>query len=223
MKGNEVYNVLQEKNIPYLYHANSVTTSCTFLTKGGLLSRGYVESRKLQQTPQASDEKDKQVGVWDDTFMDTVDIHARAKQYNEYGPVLFVMQADILASLPAGTEVLVTKDNPIYWTDRQPEDEKYFVTADKLRDGLVKGTFKQMIIVRTPAGLLSFGGFLTKIVFDDPVQKRGGSDVFQLSERKLQAAAGQGRVRVTIEKRQCVSGCRCLTYYQGGSAREDFF
>ena len=43
MTGSDVYDVLQTKGVNILYHANTVTTSCTFLRIGGLASRGYVE------------------------------------------------------------------------------------------------------------------------------------------------------------------------------------
>ena len=49
-------------------------------------SRGYVEDRRLPQTPQYSDDADKQLGIWSDVFTDGVDIHARGSIRN-YGPV----------------------------------------------------------------------------------------------------------------------------------------
>jgi hypothetical protein len=83
MNGRDVYRVLQAKGVNTLHHANSVTTSCTFLRIGGLASRGYVEDRHLAQTPQYSDDGDKQLGLWYHVFTDGVDIHARARRRND--------------------------------------------------------------------------------------------------------------------------------------------
>jgi hypothetical protein len=86
----DVIRTLDRKGNGYLYHANTIRTSCTFLANGGLLSRGAVEARGLQQTPQRSDGDDRRYGVWDDIWLDGVDIHAQARRENVYGPVLFI-------------------------------------------------------------------------------------------------------------------------------------
>ena len=79
MQAAEVYAVLRQIGVTQLHHANTVTTSCTFLEQGGLASRGFVEDRHLSQTAQpASDEIDKRYGIWHDVFLDHVDIHYRA-------------------------------------------------------------------------------------------------------------------------------------------------
>jgi len=58
LPANRVYQILQDKGIRYLYHANSVLTSCQFLRAGALLSRGTIERRELYQTDQSSDDID---------------------------------------------------------------------------------------------------------------------------------------------------------------------
>lgn len=117
MKPSDVYEVLKGIGASRLHHANTVTTSCTFLEHGGLLSRGYVESHHLEQTYQPSDDIDQKYGIWDRVFVDHVDIRYRAgrvKGPNQYGPVLFELPLDILLNLPTASDVLVTKMNPIY-------------------------------------------------------------------------------------------------------------
>src|SRR5437879_6502931 len=103
MKGSDVYGVLKEVGATHLYHANSITTSCTFLEQGGLMSRGLVEGRGLEQTKQLSDRIDKKYGIWHSIFLDHIDIHHRANGLNLYGPVLFVLDLEILLGLPEGT------------------------------------------------------------------------------------------------------------------------
>jgi len=64
MKPSDVYAVLKQSRVAHLYHANSVTTSCTFLEQGGLLSRGFVQKSGFSQTAQSSDDVDKKYGIW---------------------------------------------------------------------------------------------------------------------------------------------------------------
>ena len=64
----ELANFFQEKGVQHYYHANTLKTSLSFIHAGGLLSRGDVERMELQQTPQRSDRKDREVDVWDDQY-----------------------------------------------------------------------------------------------------------------------------------------------------------
>ena len=64
MKPDGVYQVLKGIGATHLHHANTVTTSCTFLEHAALLSRDYVEKHGLAQTNQSSDEIDKKYGIW---------------------------------------------------------------------------------------------------------------------------------------------------------------
>lgn len=65
MNPADVYHVLDGIGARVLHHANTASTSCTFLEHGALLSRGCVEGRGLSQTAQASDAIDKKFGIWD--------------------------------------------------------------------------------------------------------------------------------------------------------------
>ena len=117
MQGTDIYDVLKKIKAPRLHHANSGTTSRTFLEQGGLLSRGFVEQRGLNQTAQPSDDLDMKYGIWDRIFVDQVDIHTRARRKkapNEYGPVLFLLELDALIQLPAGADVLVNRPAHIW-------------------------------------------------------------------------------------------------------------
>ena len=111
-----VYEILKSKGVDFLYHANSVQTSCTFLKNGSLLSRGVVQRRGFRQTEQPSDVIDQKYGVWLDIFTDSVDIHQRANRRNTYGPVLFKINIDILKTLNL-PPLWITKKNPTKWID----------------------------------------------------------------------------------------------------------
>lgn len=73
--GNEIKSYLLKKNITELFHANTVTTSLSFISEGGLLSRGEVEKRGLKQTSQLSDDDDKLYNIWNDVFFDSCDVY----------------------------------------------------------------------------------------------------------------------------------------------------
>jgi hypothetical protein len=112
----DVFSFLIEIGVTHLYHANTATTAASFLKEGGLLSRGAVESKSLLQTGQKSDDIDKLYGVWNDIFLDDLDIHQRSKKHNFYGPVLFRFKTEILTS-PWTPDVAITKKNPVDWKE----------------------------------------------------------------------------------------------------------
>ena len=154
--------VLKNKKVHYLYHANTVVTAITFLENNGLYSRQAVEDKGLFQTPQVSDETDKFFGVYNDIFFDSCDIHARASKVNSYGPVLFVYHVDLLSNYLA--HVAITKSNPLYWKAATTENEKYFQNIEEIMQDFNYGTFAQHITIRN-IGYIGFS-FLSKIIFD---------------------------------------------------------
>lgn len=221
MLGPDVRAVLRERRIFEIHHANTVTTSCTFLRVGGLASRGYVDDRGLPQTTQDSDGIDQHYGIWYDVFTDSVDIHERARRRNFYGPVLFVLNTSVLSELPPGSSVLVSKKNPTKWTDNEPEYDRFFPTSDNLRTDFVKGTFDQMIMIRTPNGILPFTGEVT-VILDDPQRRlSNGADAFTWASERLFEAAQAGGVNLHIHARECREGCRCVENY--ATTNVDFF
>lgn len=214
MKGSDVHAVLMQKGISHLHHANTVTTSCSFLRSGGLVSRGLAVKLGVPQTPQDSDAIDQQFGIWHDIFTDTVDIHARASQRNYYGPVLFVLDTAMLLSLPSGSDVLVTKKNPTKWVNGEQASDRYYQTPAELSMFLSRGTFDQMIIVRTPSGHLPFAGKHAEIVLDNPQGKlQNGSDAYVSAEAKLRTTASASGVKATISQRACNPNCKCVGQY----------
>ncbi|MGV3627212.1 MAG: hypothetical protein ACO1PN_05950 [Betaproteobacteria bacterium] len=214
MKGAEVYSVLQVKRIHQLYHANSITTSATFLRLGGLASREHVEHHGLAQTSQYTDEIDQRFGIWNDVFTDSVDIHARIKNRNQYGPVLFILDTKILTTLPVDIDVLITKSNPTKWANGQEHPDRYFTTPAELAAGLIKGTFDQMITYRIPNGLLPFGAHLQQIILDDPkVNRPDNIGNYAITQQALQEAAAIGEVATPISQRTCEAECKCCQFY----------
>ena len=106
-----VYEALRDKGVEQLHHANSVVTACQFIRSKSLLSRGTVDRMGITQTPQDSDEIDRRYSIWFDVFMDSVDIHHRAKRANVYGPVLLVFDLKLIDRNGTG-RLWITKLNP---------------------------------------------------------------------------------------------------------------
>lgn len=212
MNGHEVYEILREKWVYNLHHANTLITACTFLRLGGLASRGYVVDHRLPQTPQYTDNADRKFGIWYDIFLDGIDLHERGKIRNNYGPVLFIIPTTILLNLPNETEVFVTRKNPSNWVDGEMDEDRYFITPEELRDGYTYGDFGQHIILRTSTGILPFNVAQLNIILDDPqCQLLNGNDAYANAIQMLQSSASVSGLNLNIAKRQCRQGCRCMT------------
>jgi len=221
MTGAEVYEILVNRGIAQLYHANSVRTSISMLKLQGIASRQLVAQKQLPQSIQFSDDADKRVGVWNDIFFDTVDIHSRASNRNKYGPVAFVMDIAFLKSLPADSQVLVTRLNPSKW-EEAPNVQRYFSNTKELSAGLEVGNFDQMITIRTRGGLVPFGNFLRSLILDEPRLTAGIGPEFQSASTALASAANTNNFPLSIQRRTCFS-CKCLKSYAEKESRIPFF
>ena len=208
----ELYQFLLQKGIKYLYHANTVTTACTFIEQGGLLSRGSVQRRGLKQTSQSSDALDKRYNVWDDIFLDVFDLHGYFPRQNLYGPVCFKLKIELLLdpNLPA---VGITNDNPQYWyTD--DDNINYVRTvkqyADEFERNYEENTIQQkMLTIRSNDYLLPFKDYLIQIILDDPGKKA----IYDAAYNTLVTALEKRDIdKSVLTKRQC-GNCFCKKNY----------
>lgn len=205
----EIKEIFIEKSINHLYHVNTVLTSLTFLNNDGLLSRGAVDDMELIQTKQESDESDKEFGVFYDIFFDSVDIHTRAKKINDYGPITFVYSISLIDELPEGI-IKITKSNPIYWTKDMAEEERYFTTADDLRNDFNKGTFCQHITLKDCHYPISFS-HLEYIVIDDP--QIHNKIYYETAVNTINDVLKKNNIAVDLKTRVCPEECQCKTQY----------
>lgn len=167
----ELYKFLQKKNITHLFHANTVATSLLYLEHKNLLSRQYVEDHKLYQTSQYTDEKDKKLGIYDDIFLDIVDIHSYLSRPNFYGPFLFVFNVEILIS-GLIEAVRITKKNPSAWDPEGNTDEWYYSKIEDFEADYMQGDrvadVGKMIILRNVGGRLPLLPYCLKFMLDNP-------------------------------------------------------
>ena len=213
----KVFKILKDKGVETIHHANSVITSCQFLRKTSLMSRGTIDRVGLFQTDQKSDRTDKQYGVWFDIFVDSVDIHRRAKRANLYGPVLFELDIELIRHAYTG-RVWVTKCNPIKWSKNKKHEKRWFTSAEDLEENFSYGTFDQMIVFRHCGGELPIKKYLKRIILDDPQLKLNKSDIninyFSMAYGALSLSITEGRIDIPIEKRKCSIDCSCIKDYR---------
>ncbi|WP_434305394.1 hypothetical protein [Clostridium botulinum] len=222
INNEELYNYLIDSGIRYLYHANSVTTACTYIKQGGLLSRGAVEEQGLIQTSQNSDYKDKKYGVWFDIFLDTVDLHELFKGPNFYGPVLFMYSIDVLID-DLTTAIWITKDNPTNWYEEQTLEDRYFKNVLEYKKLRLPNPYKKMIIIKNIKKPLNFDLYLKQIILDDPRGIYYGVNFYDKAEEKLiNAMISAGMDTKLLKKRICNNYCKCFKKYHNNFYSEFF-
>lgn len=209
MLAQDVKKCLIRAGVTELYHCNSVVTSLSYIQHGGLLSRQTAENLGLPQTRQETDAKDKSLGIYNDIFFDSVDIHERAHKCNEYGAVLFVYSIDVLDSL-SSYDIGVTYDNPIRWDVEMSEAQRYLQTPEDFLS-FCKGDFCKHITVRNISNPLSFQ-YLQEIIIDNP-----GEDYKPFLDKAIDClsnALHSQHILVPLNVRVCPSDCSCIEKYK---------
>ena len=216
MDNEQILEILRNKGVAELYHANSVTTACTYLQQGALMSRQCVVDQGLVQTDQYSDSIDKKYGVLNDIFLDGVDIHDRGKSYNKYGPVVFVMSLDALLNDPNFENcILVAKSNPVKWKEGESDSDRYYLSPEELDLGYRFGDYGKSLLFRTKNGKVDLKPYLEKIILDDPECNIEKHDAFGLAINALNVNAKKsGLSGIAIDKRECQHECQCVPTYQ---------
>jgi hypothetical protein len=170
LPAKSIYSLLKEKGVEYLFHANTVCTSKTFIEQNALLSRHFVESNGLAQSPQKSDPEDKKFDVWDHVFLDALDLHKRYSRANHYGPVQFRMKLEMLNS-PLIESMYVTKSNPFYWKQHTSLTDRFYSSIEVLKDDYLTGKkldSRIMFTLRSPGRSVKLNKFLDAIGVDNP-------------------------------------------------------
>jgi len=207
-----LFELLREKGIMYFYHSNTVATAVTFIEEGGLLARGYVEKEDLLQTKQGSDEDDKDFDVWDDVFIDVVDLHGHFPRQNLYGPVLFKFNTDFM--LEDDLDIWVTKNNPIYWNSKMKKRDKYFSSVKELEEFWDDFPIQQKMFTVRKSGKPILFEYLEEITLDNP--KVIIHDDILLRKEAMRALKKATRhfpeLRKKIMMREC-SNCFCQSNY----------
>lgn len=222
LDGKIVFNMLTSKGVSHLYHANTVRTASSFAFAGGLLSREMIEINNFVQTEQYTDLSDKNFGIWNDIFLDTVDYHQRIKNRNKYGPVLFEMELNIL--LLDGVEVKVTRLNPSKWSDYNSSCW-YFDEDEEFDKYFRAGVFDYIVTLHNFSDTLTFYNFLSNILIDCPSDSSRWREFCWGVRGHLLEKSRQGGVFVLPQEkvriRDCAGlVCGCLNGYSSLSNSE---
>lgn len=203
-----------KKGVKSLHHANTVTTALSFLKVGGLVSRARAEHDGLPQTKQYTDKADKAYGIFDKIFLDPADLHQTLRRRNQYGPVTFVFDVDVIA-LACVSEVRVTRLNPSGWNSSSVSSKRCWLnTPEEVKDEFNPAGFKNHVVLTCEEELLPFAGYLRRVILDDPEAKLPSkSDAYETASAAL--AAELKKVGLGVEKRVCpAGGCKCKKEYR---------
>jgi hypothetical protein len=220
---SELYDILVKKGITNLYHANTISTSITFLNEKSLLSRKFVEDNSLFQTSQYSDAKDKKFDIYDDVFLDFVDIHKEWKRHNKYGPFLFVFNIEILKSDVIKT-LRITKKNPVHWRETESEKDWYYSNLEDFDNNYRKGNklkdVGSMIILKDINGNLPLRPHTEKFIFDNPNlfvnyknEKKYLSNLIGVELKKIVVDNGFEDIVRDIRHKDKIERCDCWFEY----------
>ena len=213
MTTQELIGILKQKGLKNLYHVNTVVTSLTFINNNGLFSRMAIENKGLMQTSQETDSSDKKLGIYNDIFFDSVDIHSRAKTLNFYGPVTFVFNIEVLNNFNIDN-IKITRSNPKYWSEEMSDEERYIQNI--IKDFQV-GDFAQEITIRNQSKPLSFE-YLDYILLENPKIKK--TEYFDNAYSTLNEAIKKSDIKAPLNIRQCPEECKCIEKYN--SAKEGY-
>ena len=212
LDNHDLHKLLRKKGIDHFHHANTVATSITFIKENGLLSRGYIEEDDLIQTNQSSDEDDKEFDVWDDVFIDVVDLHGFFPRQNLYGPVVFKFNIDFL--LDDELDIWVTKNNPIYWNSTLKSSDKYFTSVKELKKYWDDyPTQQKMFTIRKAKKAVLFD-YLEEIVLDNPgVKIHGNVSLGTEALKALKKATKKNTELKSLLKVRSCKSCFCHDNY----------
>lgn len=228
LRAKNVLETLKKKGVDTLYHANTVRTSCAFLHRAHLLSRGVMDESGLELTAQKSDASDRALGLWYDVFLDGIDIHARSSRLNVYGPVLFEFDIEVLSQswLPS---LWVTRSNPMYWKTTDPTsletvEKRWFTSEEALAGEYQRGNFDKMLVLRNIGGSIRLAPYLKRVVVDQPQRPLQGLDTYSCAVGALRASARAGGLGdKLIEARTCPPQCQCTQIYSAAQMDEAAF
>ena len=218
-----IYNLLKEKGIVYLHHANTVATSISFIEQKSLLSRSFVAENGFFQTKQSSDNEDKTHDVWDHVFLDGEDLHKRYNRANKYGPVLFRIKLEMLTS-PSIQSVFVTKSNPWYWKQNTSLENKFYSNVDELKKDYLTGKkldSQVMFTFRNPNKEIKLNKYLHSIGLDKPKllikshyeEEMSIGDYAEKAIKDSLESNGLGHIPILIRHNGNLNFCQCHADY----------
>jgi hypothetical protein len=210
-----IYEILTEKGVSSILHANCVENSALFLKNRCLMSREFIEKLNTQTISPPKKQSGTDYSIWNDIFADSIDVHGQANDLHNHGPVLFDVDIEIIKNTYTG-KIWVSKSNPMTWDANTHQERKWFVSAQDLEHNFNYGSFDHQIVFRHCGGKLPILGYLNRILLDDPKLQTDNYqvDYFSMAFGALKLAMKEGGFDAPIEKRICNRGCSCVESYK---------
>ncbi|GKX31397.1 hypothetical protein SH1V18_38770 [Vallitalea longa] len=221
INNKKLYEFLLSKGIENFFHANTLTTSCSFIQQNKLMSRGIVESLGLPQTSQESDIIDKKYGLWDCIFLDVYDLHKEGfgnyKRQNLYGPILFKLSTKcLIESVP---NVRIIKENPVNWEKCNIDTSNAYLKLDEYIENFGDNTFKKMIIFKEENFNLFLDKYLEEVIIDSTSSIKEvnyGKRAYDIILKHMES----NNLQCNIKMRECNYDCYCKKNYEEMSSKE---
>ena len=243
MKSAELIAELKRRRHAAVYHACTLGSFRSYAEVGAYRSRDAVVARRLTLTPQVSDGKDKELGVWNHLFLNVFDQHGDVHKgksvtgINKYGPVLMVFSVDGMAAHRAGIlgcrkEISAPDYDPrehdvatladfvaMTFADRNPQS--FSDAPSRIPDGR-PGPNMCVHYVDDTEGI-PFGPYLTDVIVDTLPEPFSSIQTAVLHE--VQALTRACAPNATVRLRSCIPTCYCRAGYATMSERDvsDFF
>lgn len=222
LSSKDLYQLLKELDVEFLYHANTLATSISFIKEGALVSRKFAVDNGLSQTPQDSDHKDKLHGVWDSLFLDGTDHHVIFKRRNYYGPISFKIKLEVLLS-GEFDKVYITRWNPSRWPHNMAEENKFYHSIDEVRKNYTAGAKREdaQIMFTFPKAekKMDFDKYLHSICYDDPKltipTNEANVEGREYLKSVLENTLSKYHRHYVLEQREHTmpTDCKCFSYY----------
>ncbi|MDR3606238.1 MAG: hypothetical protein P4M08_02530 [Oligoflexia bacterium] len=135
----ELRELFKARKLTYVFHANAIETSLSFISQNALISREAASKNNLPQANQYTDEIDQKHGIYGDLFFNILDHHTIFKAPNVYGPVTFTIpfeQILILLEQTPGAAINITRKNPEKWIDSEADKDKWYSNVQEFESAV---------------------------------------------------------------------------------------
>ena len=242
MKAAELLAELKHRGRTTLHHACTLGSFRSYCALGAYRSRRAVTEASLPLTPQVSDEKDRELGVWNHLFLNIYDQHGDIHRgrsvtgINKYGPILMVLSADALAPYqgeiigyskeiasdayrPAEHDVVTLRDFvKMTFADTRPGS----TSGDAGRRPATPGP-NMCVHCAEEGGGVPFTPHLREVIVDTlPAKFRALQNDVTREVTELVAGCAP---HATVKLRDCIPDCYCRVGYPHMTEQEvrDFF
>lgn len=166
------------------------------------------------QSGQWSDQLDQKYGIWNDIFLNFHDLHRSFSGPNDYGPILFCLDAQKLLTHieKQNLQLSITKKQPHHWKPNDKDSERWLSSLDGLFPHPA-GSEKQAFTSGWPDIVIGGAGtglplsMVSRIIIDiHPTVSTFTSQLKSIAENCLK---GHGLAPEIYGRKFCKAECKC--------------